>query len=165
MLGKNFGELLVVKKLDNKNYGSQTKQYWLARCSCGKNKRIRGDHLRSGKIVSCGHIRNYMSAQRTAKNSRTHGESKSLEYRSWVSMKHRCYNANHKDYKYWGARGIIVCDRWRYSFENFLEDMGRKPTQDYTIERVNNNGNYEPSNCIWLHKSQQVFNRRKNGTA
>lgn len=86
---------------------------------------------------------------------------KSLEYHSWYNMKTRCYNKNYDGFENYGARGITVCDRWRNSFENFYADMGPKPNKDYSLDRINTNGNYEPSNCRWATKSEQVRNQRK----
>lgn len=81
------------------------------------------------------------------------------EYRAWQGMKDRCYNPNCKGYKNYGGRGIKVCDRW-FEYSNFLEDMGRKPTSKHTLERVNNNGDYDPLNCAWRLRKWQSRNRR-----
>jgi hypothetical protein len=90
-----------------------------------------------------------------------HGMTGTSEHRTWVSMRGRCLNSNDKAYHYYGGRGIKICDRWLNSFSSFLEDMGMKPTKFHTIERVDVNGNYEPSNCIWITKSEQGKNKRK----
>ena len=92
---------------------------------------------------------------------RRHNQSKSPEYRAWSNMKQRCYNLNIRSYKDYGARGIKVCDRWLNSFANFLEDMGLKPDPRLTLERVNNDGNYEPGNCKWATAKEQIDNQRK----
>lgn len=88
-----------------------------------------------------------------------HGEgssrtARSPEYRTWKNMKSRCYNCKMPQFKDWGGRGIKVCRRWKNNYAAFLRDMGRRPGPDYEIHRINNDGNYEPSNCIWLHQSQ-----------
>lgn len=91
--------------------------------------------------------------------NKKHGQSQSPEYVSWRDMKRRCLNPSQKDYPSYGGRGIAVCERW-LSFENFITDMGLKPSRKHTIERKDTNGHYEPGNCIWLHKSEQSKNRR-----
>ncbi len=84
-----------------------------------------------------------------------------IEYNAWVAMKQRCYNPKAVGYKYYGARGITVCERWMHSFRNFLQDMGRKPLPELSLERMDNNGNYEPRNCCWATSSAQSRNKRK----
>ena len=90
----------------------------------------------------------------------THGKTYSPEYAIWCHMKSRCGNSNHKDYKYYGGRGIKVCKRWLDSFENFFADMELRPSPKHSIDRINNNGNYKPSNCRWVTMDIQARNRR-----
>ncbi len=88
----------------------------------------------------------------------------SVEYRCWVRLKQRCYNKNHQDYKNYGGRGIAVCKLWRESFAAFLKDVGRKPSLDLSLDRIDNDGNYEPGNCRWATRSQQQRNKRPGMT-
>lgn len=89
-----------------------------------------------------------------------HGLSRTTEYSSWISMRRRCYDKKRDKYQYYGGRGIRVCKEWRHSFLQFLSDMGNKPTTKHSIDRIDNNGNYEPSNCKWSTQLEQTSNRR-----
>jgi hypothetical protein len=90
--------------------------------------------------------------------------SRTPEYSVWSGMKQRCYNQKSRIWKYYGGRGIKVCARWRDSFAKFLQDMGPRPSPKHSIERLNNNGNYTPKNCIWAVATTQARNRRKPET-
>ena len=114
--------------------------------------------LRGGVSLSCGCLQREIAT--------THGESRvgayTPEYNAWSSMRRRCAARSGDKFRRYGARGITVCDRWRESFENFLADMGRKPTPKHSIDRVDNDGNYEPSNCRWATAKEQQRNRGFN---
>lgn len=136
---------------------------WLARCDCGGEKRVNGTRFKRGDIVSCGCIRGEWHRGRTGRYSPAfkHGDSTTPEYRSWAGMRKRCYDQNYPGYKYYGARNITVCERWRNSYEAFLSDMGRKPSPGHSLDRIDNDGNYHPDNCRWATRSEQNRNKRK----
>ncbi len=128
---------------------------YLCRCSCGATRLVRALYLLCGRTKSCGCLRNELSASRWT----THGLTKSSEYGNWCNMKRRCRDKSNLEWHRYGGRGIKVCDRWINSFKNFILDMGKKPTIKHEIDRINNDGNYEPSNCRWV---TSIENRQKN---
>ncbi len=161
LTGMKFGKLLVIKEAGSVN----NKIRWECICDCGKTHIANGSLLKTGKINTCGcsHIesarRNGKLADGTA--NIVHGLSKIPEYFVWKTMKQRCSNKNSQEYFRYGAKGVAVCERWANSFENFIKDMGRRPSDNHSIDRINPFGNYEPSNCRWATAYEQTHNRRK----
>jgi hypothetical protein len=154
-------KLTIIKEVSKRILPCGQKQRRiLVKCICGSKKVILFRNFRSGNTKSCGCLRKVTGKKNGLANT-LHGESrKTSEYFCWQNMMQRCYNNKNPIYSYYGGRGIKVCKRWD-KYSNFLGDLGRKPRKDYSIDRVNNSGNYEPSNCRWATKSEQLKNRRK----
>jgi hypothetical protein len=146
--GTKYGRLLALAN------GTAATFQVPCRCDCGVEVRVRVAQLVTGKTRSCGCLQREITGARR----RTHGKSRTPEHRAWRGMLDRCTLPTHISYPYYGGRGITVCERWR-SFANFLADMGPKPTSKHTLDRINGNGNYEPSNCRWATWSEQNRNR------
>jgi hypothetical protein len=150
---KRFGHWMVIaihpERYRRKNRKSSTARLWLCRCDCGTKRVVFDTHLRTGRSKSCGCA---------AFLPRTHGLSKSRAYAVWSSMKQRCLNPRHHSYDNYGGRGISVCQQW-LRFENFYADM-LDPPPGLSIERINNDGDYEPGNCCWADRAQQARNQR-----
>lgn len=130
-------------------------EFNLCRCICGTVRHVRTFELKAGNSKSCGCLNREISSQIHS----THGMSKTPEYVAWHNMIKRCNNPNVQCYYNYGGRGIKVCKRWM-KFENFIKDMGLRPSSAHSLERVNNNGNYKPSNCKWATRSHQNNNTR-----
>ncbi len=151
-IGSRYGKLVVTSV---EGYDGKARLV-CARCDCGSSVTVRFESLRSGNTKSCG-CRRLRGDLR-----RTHGHSKHLpEYFIWKGMRQRCSNPRNQKFKDYGARGISVCERWD-SFEAFLSDMGRRPSPGHSIDRKNNDGNYEPGNCRWATAKEQAANTRRS---
>lgn len=157
LTGKRFGKLTVVKYIPPSERKEKRKQY-LCKCDCGNDFYARGDSLRAGTNLSCGC---YKEDRYRDGHSKTHGMSHEKIYAIWCSMKARCYNPNNQGYTNYGGRGITVCKEWRNSFENFRDwAIANGYKEGLSIDRINVNGNYEPSNCQWITVSEQSDNKR-----
>ena len=157
LIGNRYNRFIVISFSEVKNGHSK----WNCKCDCGNEKIVLGHSLISGRSQSCGCLQKEL-ASKYSLGIKTLGIKKyTKEYTSWGGMKQRCYNINNPDYKNYGGRGITVCDRWLESFENFIDDMGLKPTPQHSIDRINNNLGYSSENCRWATSKQQNNNTRR----
>ena len=149
--GKRFGRLVVLSRAENDRHDIAQ---WLCRCDCGVEKVVRGASLRSGVILSCGCLCR-------ERHRHTHDESKTRLFRILQYVKGRCYNQNNSAYQYYGGRGISVCQEWRESFVTFRDwALANGYSDDLTLDRIDADGNYEPSNCRWVDRKTQMRNQR-----
>ena len=155
LTGREIDNWVVLGYLGSQRVDGRAK-YWLCRCRCGREMPVLGESLRSGKSGSCG-------CNFSGKGIR-HGlyYQYAAEHRSWRAMITRCTNPRQGNYCNYGGRGIRVCIRWRRSFAAFMEDMGPRPAGNYAIDRMNNDGDYEPTNCRWVTQAVNNQKRRNN---
>lgn len=151
--GQKFGRLTVMYRSDNRH--NQT--YWHCKCKCGKEIDVYAQHLLTGKNVSCG----CESLERIRELNKTHGLSSTRLYNIWCGMKVRCFNKNSESYSKYGGRGITICDEWKEDFVPFYEwSLANGYCDELSIDRIDVDGNYEPSNCRWVDKRTQSINKR-----
>lgn len=152
LMGRRFKFLTVVAYVGLNKHKQAS---WMCRCDCGRERVIHGSALILGKRKSCG-----------CKNSEPYLSDRlkplyPVEYAAWVHLRQRCSNSKNPKYKDYGGRGISVCDRWTECFQNFIDDMGVKPSPKHSLDRIDNDGNYEPGNCRWATAKEQRNNQRR----
>jgi hypothetical protein len=157
LTGKRFGRLIAVSRAGQNKHGSYI---WNCLCDCGAETSKVSSYLTSGKVKSCGCLFADSMRGRFTTHGHSSGRSRTQTYSTWKSMNARCHAPSASRFEYYGAKGISVCDRWRYSFESFLEDMGERP-EEMTLDRIDPDGNYAPGNCRWATRSTQSINRSK----
>ena len=155
LVGFRFGRLAVISRAPNE---SGKNAMWNCICDCGGSKIVLSYSLLKSRTQSCGCIK---KEQNIAMFTR-HGYSKTPEWQAWQGMKNRCNSPSYKGFHNYGGRGIKVCERWLECFDNFIADIGPRPSANHSIERIDVNGDYCPSNCIWATTDVQARNRRAN---
>lgn len=153
LTGNTYGRLTVIRfdgKISKENA-------WLCLCTCGKERRVQGNNLKSGHVRSCGCLK----IEVAGKQSITHGLTGTTTYSTWSDIKQRCTLKHHPKYKWYGARGINICDDWFYSFQKFIDDMGERPT-GLELDRVDNSKGYYKENCRWTTRTNNMRNTRYN---
>lgn len=155
--GQRFGKLIVVSLAGRKRHTT----YWKCLCDCGRELLVSREHLFDGHTKSCGCFRRETTSARSVTHGETRGRAKPPEYTLWLHIKARCTNPKEPSFPNYGGRGITICRRWKYSFERFLSDVGRRP-EGKTLGRINNSKGYYCNNVRWETMTQQARNTRRN---
>ena len=149
LTGQKFGQLTAIVRAEN----SRAHHRYECLCECGNTATVMAQDLSRGHTQSCGCLARF--------NSQTHGGRYMPEYKVWSGMLTRCRNSNQNSFRHYGGRGVTVCERW-LDFSNFISDMGHRPSAQHQLDRINNDGDYEPSNCKWSTPIEQANNKRSN---
>lgn len=160
IIGQTFGRLLVIGPSSKRNKSGST--FWQCQCDCGEITDVSKQSLKSGHTQSCGCLRLERCRAKITKHGHNGAKGRSPEYCAWHNAKRRCLLPQHPEYKNYGERGITMCFDWVNNFSSFIAHIGPRPSNKHTLDRIDNDGNYEPGNVRWVLRAAQLRNRRNN---